>query len=163
VAGFISHSRRPNTAAPLGYIGRRCARGLGGRYLPRPSLLLQAPLSSPLRARSWSSFCEITVSQNRTTACHNHSLRNIAATIAGSERSCPTAATRSRRSCSHARHSSSVCGAVSSGAPQWWHSAVRSRPIQRRKSPKQPCPVNTCVVRYGIPCPALPSLSGEAG
>jgi len=167
----INISQLPvNLTAPLRYIGRTCALGLEGPYragrlrLPpscRPPL--RAPPFSPRRARSWSSFCEITDSQKRTTALRDFSSLIQASIIAGNERSRPTTATRARRSSVHAGHSSNVCCAVSSGAPQWWHSAVRSRPIQRRNSPRHPCPVRICAVRNGIPPPPRPIHSARRG
>jgi len=127
---IMSHSVRHSPAAPLYYIGRRCALRRGGRYLATllPPLLppLRVPASSPWRASSWSSFREMTVSQKWTTACYNLSLPSMALTSAGSERSGPTTAERARRSSIHAGHSLTVCDAVSIWASQWWHRIVRS-------------------------------------
>lgn len=59
----------------------------------------------------------------------------------------PTIATRFAHSAAHAGQVSSVCCAESHGQAQWWHLSVRSFPILHRYSPKQPCPVSTCVTR----------------
>jgi len=164
------HPVTPRRLPPYRHMGRTCALGFGGRYraerlrLPPPCpFLLRAPPFSPRRTRSWSSFCEMTVSQKRTTALRDLSSLIQASIIAGSERSRPTTAIRARRSSAHARHSSNVCCAVSSGALQWRHSAVRSRPIQHRNSPRHPCPVRICAARNGIPPPPRPIHSARRG
>ncbi|KAJ0170141.1 hypothetical protein K1T71_014069 [Dendrolimus kikuchii] len=72
----------------------------------------------------------------------------MAWTTAGSDRSGPMFAPRTRRSPSQAGHSCRVCNAVSSTlALQCWHPDDDSRPIRHRYRPKQPCPVSTCVWR----------------
>jgi len=94
---FTSHGLRSCFAAPPPYIGLRCALGLGGRYLallrvPLDLLPLRARLPFPLRARSWSSFCDITDSQKWPRAPQDLPLPSMALTIAGNKRSGPTPA-----------------------------------------------------------------------
>lgn len=80
--------------------------------------LIGGASASASRSLSAISFWRMIASQKETARFHDPSLDTITSTMAGSERSVtPTAATKSRRSCAQAGHSTSVCCAVSSSQP----------------------------------------------
>ena len=64
------------------------------------------------------------------------------------ERSFPMSLFRGVLLSSYVGQSSSVCWGMFKFAPHLQHSVVFSAPILRKYSPKQPCPVSTCVSVY---------------
>ena len=114
-SGPCLNERRTSPSPPLmgpDYGGRK--RALSA-LLRRPVRLLRRGRSVVTSlSLSAASFCDITCSQKETTASQDPPLPTILRTMAGSDRSPPTSATRVRRGPSHATHSSSTCRAVSS-------------------------------------------------
>jgi len=167
VTGLISHSIR-SLLALYRHMGRTCALGFLGAVSRRASTIT-APLSSSSAGTAvFASAGPLMVLFLRDDGLAEEDHRPPgpllqASIIAGSERSRPTTATRARCSSAHAGHSSNVYCAVASGAPQWRHSAVRSRPIQHRNSPRHPCPVRICAARKGILPPPRPIHSARRG
>ena len=121
--GPWSDSELPFTRCPH-------ARAYGGR---RSSCDVRRRGRTPLRlgrredavlslSRPAASFTSITASQKAATASHSVSLRSMAETNAGRERSPPIAAVRTRRCSAQAGQSCTVCSTVSSGrSSQWQH------------------------------------------
>lgn len=102
-----------------------------------------------LRGPASASFCSITCSQKEAIASQDLSLTIIPATTVCSDRSSSISSFRTRRSPSHAGHSSRMCCAVSLSLSQWWHLIVGSLlalcagNLRSSHAPRPPAPTGT--------------------
>lgn len=91
------------------------------------------------RSRSVFSFSRITVSEKTVSAFHFSGSERAASRTRRSPNFRPTAPTKIALSRNHEGHSSNVCAAESSSAPQWRHEGDRARPILKSAEAPMTC------------------------